>query len=104
MYMTALRSLHNVRTSVISAVAGLVVILLSVTVLAGERPDSFADQAEKLSPAVVNISTTTIVSQGPSNDMPQFPPGSPFEEFFKNFGDNDRKRRASSLGPQHLSI
>jgi serine protease Do len=31
-------------------------------------------------------------------DMPQVPPGSPFEDFFKNFGDNDRKRRASSLG------
>ena len=30
--------------------------------------------------------------------MPQFPPGSPFEEFFKNFGDNNRKRRAQSLG------
>jgi serine protease Do len=31
-------------------------------------------------------------------DMPQFPPGSPFEEFFKNFGDDNRQRRASSLG------
>ena len=31
-------------------------------------------------------------------DMPQFPPGSPFEEFFKNFGDENRQRRASSLG------
>jgi len=30
--------------------------------------------------------------------MPQFPPGSPFEEFFKNFGDNNRQRRAQSLG------
>jgi serine protease Do len=47
---------------------------------------------------VVNISTTTIVSEGPGMDMPQFPPGSPFEEFFKNFGDENRQRRASSLG------
>jgi serine protease Do len=31
-------------------------------------------------------------------DMPQFPPGSPFEEFFKNFGDNNRQRKAQSLG------
>jgi serine protease Do len=46
----------------------------------------------------VNISTTTIVSEGPGMDMPQFPPGSPFEEFFKNFGDENRQRRASSLG------
>ena len=30
--------------------------------------------------------------------MPQFPPGSPFEEFFKNFGENNRQRKAQSLG------
>jgi len=30
--------------------------------------------------------------------MPQFPPGSPFEEFFKNFGDNNRQRKTQSLG------
>jgi serine protease Do len=66
--------------------------------LAADRPGSFADQVEMLSPAVVNISTTTIVNQGPGMDMPQFPPGSPFEEFFKNFGDDNRQRRASSLG------
>ncbi|MEC8550795.1 MAG: trypsin-like peptidase domain-containing protein, partial [Pseudomonadota bacterium] len=65
---------------------------------AADRPESFADQVERLSPAVVNISTTTIVNGGPNMDMPQVPPGSPFEDFFKNFGDNDRKRRASSLG------
>ena len=47
---------------------------------------------------MVNISTTTIVNDGPSADMPQFPPGSPFEDFFRNFGDDNRQRRASSLG------
>jgi len=65
---------------------------------AADRPASFADQVEALSPAVVNISTTTIVSDGSGVDMPQFPPGSPFEEFFKNFGDNNRQRKAQSLG------
>ena len=98
MLLTILRPLQDVRPIMVPAVAAFVVMFMSVAVVAGERPDSFADQAEKLSPAVVNISTTTIVSERPSNDMPQFPPGSPFEEFFKNFGDNDRKRRASSLG------
>jgi serine protease Do len=66
--------------------------------VAGERPDSFADQVERLSPAVVNISTTTIVNDGQGMEMPQFPPGSPFEEFFKNFGENRGKRRTASLG------
>ena len=74
------------------------ILLVSVGASAADRPDSFADQVEKLSPAVVNISTTTIVNDGQAMDMPQFPPGSPFEEFFKNFGDNNRQRKAQSLG------
>lgn len=52
-------------------------------------PLSFADLAEKLSPAVVNISSTQKVVQAQQpeglQDMPQFPPGSPFEDFFKDF-------------------
>ncbi|MEL0197569.1 MAG: trypsin-like peptidase domain-containing protein, partial [Rhodobiaceae bacterium] len=80
------------------ALAGLAIMFVTLEVGAADRPDSFADQVDRLSPAVVNISTTTIVNEGPAMDMPQFPPGSPFEDFFKNFGDNDRKRRASSLG------
>ena len=80
------------------ALAGLVIMFMTLEAGAADRPESFADQVERLSPAVVNISTTTIVNGGPNMDMPQVPPGSPFEDFFKNFGDNDRKRRASSLG------
>ena len=74
------------------------IIFFSVGLWAADRPTSFADLAERLSPSVVNISTTTIVNGGPRADMPQFPPGSPFEEFFKNFGDNNRQRKAQSLG------
>ena len=80
------------------ALAGLAIMFVTLEVGAADRPDSFADQVDRLSPAVVNISTTTIVNEGPAMDMPEFPPGSPFEDFFKNFGDNDRKRRAASLG------
>ena len=60
-------------------------------------PDSFADLAEKLMPSVVNIATTqTIRTTG--NSFPfQFPPGSPFEELFKDF-DRPTERQASSLG------
>ncbi|MGD9650508.1 MAG: DegQ family serine endoprotease [Dongiaceae bacterium] len=53
-------------------------------------PNTFADLADKLSPAVVNVSTTQIVKpRQPGEGMPQFqfPPGSPFEEFFKEFFD-----------------
>ena len=60
-------------------------------------PASFADLAEKLMPSVVNISTTqTVVTQ--SNPFPfEFPPGSPFEDMFKDFG-TPQKRKASALG------
>ncbi len=60
-------------------------------------PESFADLAEKLMPSVVNISTTQTV-RSTSNQFPfQFPPGSPFEELFKDY-QRPTERKASSLG------
>ena len=48
-------------------------------------------------PSVVNISTTQTV-RTTSNQFPfQFPPGSPFEEMFKDF-QRPTERKASSLG------
>ena len=59
-------------------------------------PESFADLAEKLMPSVVNISTTQTVRTS-SNQFPfQFPPGSPFEEMFKEF-QRPTERKASYL-------
>ena len=60
-------------------------------------PESFADLAEKLMPSVVNISTsTTVVSK--NNPLPfQFPPGSPFEDMFKEFG-TPQERKSAALG------
>ena len=60
-------------------------------------PSSFADLAEKLIPSVVNISTTTIITTR-SNPFPfQFPPGSPFEDMFRDFGA-PQQRKTSALG------
>lgn len=66
-------------------------------------PATFADLAEKLSPAVVNISTTqktTVPQDFP--EMPQFPEGSPFQDFFEDFmnkrGGGMPMQPASSLG------
>ena len=67
-------------------------------VVAKDIPESFADLAERLMPSVVNISTTqTVVTK--SNPFPgfQFPPGSPFEDMFKEFG-TPQTRKASALG------
>ena len=66
-------------------------------VLAKDAPASFADLAEKLMPSVVNISTTQTIKTT-ANPLPfQFPPGSPFEEMFKDY-NQPRERKASSLG------
>jgi len=67
-------------------------------------PNSFADLVEKLSPAVVNITTTAVV---PDREQfnPMVPRGSPFEDFFRDFmekqpGDQQpkRQRRGTALG------
>lgn len=64
-------------------------------------PDSFADLAETLLPAVVNVSTSQSVSTS-SEGAPEFefPPGSPFRDFFDQFNRRreDAPRRATSLG------
>jgi len=76
-------------------------LLLAQAIAAQARPESFADLADKVSPAVVNITTSTVVESG-SGPMPQIPEGSPFEDFFEQFRDrmpdNERSRRSSALG------
>lgn len=90
-------------------VVGLSAPTLSPVLAQGRSnaPESFADLAERLLPSVVNISTTQVnrerqqqPQRGP--EIPQFPPGSPFEEFFRDFFDRGRPesqpRRTTSLG------
>ena len=60
-----------------------------------DAPPSFRPLARQLLPAVVNISTTQNVQARGGNrpdapDMPQAPPGSPFEEFFRDFFNRNR--------------
>ncbi|MEB8388495.1 Do family serine endopeptidase [Rhodobacteraceae bacterium KMM 6894] len=77
------------------------VLIIAQALAALARPDSFADLAEKISPAVVNITTSTVVATG-TGPSPMVPEGSPFEDFFNEFrdrgGDGDRPRRTSALG------
>ncbi len=60
-----------------------VLFFISGSINAAELPD-FADLAEELVPSVVTISTINTVD-APVQGIPQFPPGSPFEEFFRDF-------------------
>ncbi|MES2815033.1 MAG: Do family serine endopeptidase [Pseudomonadota bacterium] len=48
-------------------------------------PESFAELADKISPSVVNITTSAMIA-APADGMPMVPEGSPFEDFFDDFG------------------
>ena len=52
-------------------------------------PDSFADLVENLVPSVVSIASTTIV-ENRNQAMPRFPEGSPFDDFFKEYYENEK--------------
>jgi len=70
---------------------------LQLSSFSQNTPGSFADLAERLMPSVVNISTTTTITTQ-SNPFPfQFPPGSPFEDMFKEFG-TPQERKSAALG------
>jgi len=64
-------------------------------------PASFADLAEAKLPAVVNISTKQQVPAERVPGLPQLPPGSPLEEFFRDFFGGlpeSRPRQLTALG------
>jgi len=73
-------------------------LTFTMEVSAQDAPASFADLADRLMPSVVNISTTTTVTTN-TNPFPgfRFPPGSPFEDMFKEFG-TPQKRKSAALG------
>ena len=91
-----IRHLRMQPVALLMAVAFVVVAIVPVHAHS-ERPGSFADLADQLSPAVVNISTTTVI-ENQQNNFPQFPPGSPFEDFLEEFRDRGSKRQAQALG------
>ena len=76
----------------------LILLLLSQTFANSKNiPSSFADLAEKLMPSVVNISSTQTIKSS-ANPFPfEFPPGSPFEDMFKEF-NKPTERKATALG------
>jgi serine protease Do len=85
-----------------SKIKKLLIVFFTITfssqVFSKDIPGSFADLAERLMPSVVNISTTTTVTTN-TNPFPgfEFPPGSPFEDMFKEFG-TPQTRKSAALG------
>ena len=101
----ARRGAMTLRALLLALGLGIAALLLAAgPALARSIPGSFADLAERLSPSVVNISTSQNVDRpsfGP-RPGPNLPEGTPFEDFFKDFfdrrGDRDEPRTVQSLG------
>ncbi len=78
---TALRS-----STLLALVLGFGLSVSPVTTAeAFGAPESFAELADQISPSVVNITTSAMIS-APADGAPMVPEGSPFEDFFDDFG------------------
>lgn len=90
------------RTWPLAGLLALALMAAPAAVEAKAAPESFADLAGRLLPSVVNISTTQTLEGRGGVEMPQLPPGSPFEEFFREFFERNRpqqrQRKVTSLG------
>ncbi len=76
----------------------LALVLAQTTASSAQaRPATFADLAEQVSPAVVNITTSTTIAgrTGPQGLVPE---GSPFEDFFNDLERGPGTQRSSALG------
>jgi serine protease Do len=83
-------------------------VLFPSALFAAPVPPSFADLVEKLSPAVVNVSTTQKVKSGGVKmqmfgNLPDTPDMAPFKEFLEKFGEEQQgapqeDHEATSLG------
>jgi serine protease Do len=98
------RSVRAAALALATFVAMPAMPVITAPAQARSAPESFADLAAKLLPGVVNISSSTLL-QGrggptPGPDIPQFPPGSPFEQFFKDFMDRNRQGNGGGGGDQ----
>ena len=81
-----------------AALATALAFATPMPVLAFGAPESFAELADKISPSVVNITTSSMVS-GPAGGGPVAPEGSPFGDFFDQFNNPDGSpRRSEALG------
>ncbi|WP_417241965.1 Do family serine endopeptidase [Celeribacter sp.] len=93
------------RAFVVTLIGALALLVQATATQARGAPESFADLAERFSPAVVNITTTTVV-EASTDSMPMVPEGSPFQDFFEDFmnrngpgqGQPQRPRKSQALG------
>lgn len=102
------RPLHRLAASCFAVFTIVATAAMPLPVYARSAPESFADLAEEVTGAVVNISASTTV-EARNRTLPQLPPGTPFEDLFEEFfnrrgqggnGENSppRPRNSNSLG------
>ena len=95
--------IQNPHSYILLPIFFLLFFMFSDVVHGKEAPYSFSKLVEKLSPSVVNITTSSKVPNRQELN-PQLPPGSPFEDLFKDFMDREqngaprRQRRGTALG------
>ncbi len=94
------------KSKLIALIAAGALAVFAAPALARGAPESFADLADKLAPAVVNISTTQYVDRKKTDDAA--PGNVPWDQWFRDYLDkrdggggdsrNPQRRRATSLG------
>jgi len=78
-------------------------IIWTTTAMAALPPAGYADLVDKVSPAVVFISSThkathtETMARGPGGTPFNFPPGSPFERFFKRFQEQTPRQHGPMI-------
>ena len=92
----------NIRRPVAAALVVVLILFGAAGRAAARGPDGIADIANNVMDAVVNISTSQKVEV--RGDMPQLPPGSPFEEFFEEFFKNRRGQDKLRIGEWVIAI
>ena len=110
MRSVTLRSVRAASLALATALAAPALPGFAPPAAARPAPDSFADLAARLLPAVVNISSSqTVLAQNGGGDhpdlgpeMPQFPPGSPFEQLFRDFLERHKGHANPDAPPRKL--
>ncbi len=94
-FLPSLKAQLNSATVLALAFSAGLALSLPAPVHAFGAPESFAELADKISPSVVNITTSAVVS-GPMGGGPMVPEGSPFEDFFNEFGNPATRARSAA--------
>lgn len=91
---------HGVKAARLGFCLALLLLFMAGQAIARPAPNGFADLAERLSPAVVNISTSQVLEPR-DLEVPGLPEDSPLRDFFDEFLEQQRRggpQRVQSLG------